>query len=99
MPPLPEMIITLLVPFAPLFTRPVWGHAQILLIGALLCRGPCTVAAVMRVMGLGGEKRFEKYHRVLSREPREFPEAVCRFVKRSARSPRRTGSSMYTACA
>jgi hypothetical protein len=62
MPPLPEMIITLLVPFAPLFTRPVWGHAQILLIGALLCRGPCTVAAVMRVMGLGGEKRFEKYH-------------------------------------
>ncbi len=67
MPPLPEMIITLLVPFAPLFTRPVWGHAQVLLIGALLCRGPCTVAAVMRVMGLGGEKRFEKYHRVLSR--------------------------------
>lgn len=67
MPPLPEMIITLLVPFAPLFTRPVWGHAQVLLIGALLCRGPCTVAAVMRVMGLGREKRFEKYHRVLSR--------------------------------
>lgn len=43
--PLPETIITLLVPFAPLFTRPVWGHAQVLLIGALLCRGPRTVAA------------------------------------------------------
>jgi hypothetical protein len=65
--PLPETIITLLVPFAPLFTRPVWGHAQVLLIGALLCRGPRTVTAVLRVMGLGGEKRFEKYHRVLSR--------------------------------
>ena len=65
--PLPETIITLLVPFAPLFTRPVWGHAQVLLIGALLCRGPRTVAAVLRVMGLGEEKRFEKYHRVLSR--------------------------------
>ena len=65
--PLPETIITLLVPFSPLFTRPVWGHAQVLLIGALLCRGPRTVAAVLRVVGLGGEKRFEKYHRVLSR--------------------------------
>ena len=65
--PLPETIITLLVPFAPLFTRPVWGHAQVLLIGALLCRGPRTVAAVLRVMGLVEEKRFEKYHRVLSR--------------------------------
>ncbi len=65
--PLPETIITLLVPFAPLFTRPVWGHAQVLLIGAILCRGPRTVAALLRVMGLGEEKRFGKYHRVLSR--------------------------------
>lgn len=65
--PLPETIIPLLVPFAPLFTRPVWGHAQVLLIGALLCRGPRTVASVLRVMGLGQEKRFEKYHRVLNR--------------------------------
>ncbi len=65
--PLPETIITLLVPFAPLFTRPVWGHAQVLLIGALLCRGPRTVAAVLRVMGPGEEKRFGKYDRVLSR--------------------------------
>jgi hypothetical protein len=35
--------------------------------GAVLCRGPRTVASVLRVMGLGGERRFEKYHRVLSR--------------------------------
>ena len=35
--------------------------------GAILCRGPRTVAAVLRVMGLGGERRFEQYHRVLSR--------------------------------
>ena len=66
MVPLPETIIAILTPFAPLFTRPVWGHAQVLLIGALLCRGLCTVAAVLRVMGLGEEKRFGKYHRVLS---------------------------------
>lgn len=67
MPPLPEMIITLLTPFAPLFTRPSWTHAQVLLLGAILCRGPRTVASVLRVMGLGEERRFEKYHRVLSR--------------------------------
>ena len=65
--PLPETIIALLAPFAPLFTRPVWTHVQVLLIGALLCRGPRTVSSVLRVMGLGAERRFEKYHRVLSR--------------------------------
>lgn len=67
MTPLPEAIIAILTPFAPLFTRPVWGHVQVLLIGAILCRGPRTVASVLRVMGLGDEKGFEKYHRVLSR--------------------------------
>lgn len=67
MPPLPEAIITVLGAFVPLFSRPVWCHAQMLLVGAILCRGPHTVTAVLRVMGLGGERRFEKYHRVLSR--------------------------------
>ena len=67
MPPLPEMIIALLTPFAPLFTRPSWAHAQVLLLGAILCRGPRTVAAALRVMGLSEERRFEKYHRELSR--------------------------------
>jgi hypothetical protein len=67
MPPLPESIITVLGAFVPLFSRPVWCHAQMLVVGAILCRGPHTVTAVLRVMGLGGERRFEKYHRVLSR--------------------------------
>ncbi|MCP4206351.1 MAG: transposase, partial [Shimia sp.] len=40
---------------------------QVLLAGAWLCRGPRTVAAVLRVLGLAQERRFEKYHRVLSR--------------------------------
>jgi hypothetical protein len=56
---LPEVIIAILTPFAPFFTRPVWSHAQVLLIGAMLCRGPCTVAAVLRVMWLGAEKRHD----------------------------------------
>jgi hypothetical protein len=60
MPPLPEMIIAVLAPFAELFSATVWGHAQVLVIGALLCQGPRTVAAVLRVMGLGQEPRFER---------------------------------------
>ncbi|HYQ93064.1 MAG TPA: transposase [Candidatus Competibacteraceae bacterium] len=67
MMPLPEAIIALWTPFAALFTQPVWCHVQVLWMGAVLCRGPRTVAAVLRVMGLGGERRFEPYHRVLSR--------------------------------
>ena len=65
--PLPEMIIAVLAPFAGLFSAPVWDHAQVLVIGAILCQGPRTVAAILRVMGLGQDPRFERYHRVLSR--------------------------------
>jgi len=65
--PLPETIIALLTPFAALFSAPVWNHVQVLLVGTILCRGPRTVTSVLRVMGLGEEKGFEKYHRVLSR--------------------------------
>jgi hypothetical protein len=67
MMPLPEAIIAVLVPFAALFSKPVWTHVQVLWAGAILCCGPRTVAAVLRVVGLGTERRFEKYHRVLSR--------------------------------
>ena len=67
MSPLPEMIIAVMVPFAGLFSAAVWSHAQVLVIGAVLCQGPRMVAAALRVMGLGQEPRFERYHRVLSR--------------------------------
>jgi hypothetical protein len=67
MPSLPEAMLAVLLPWAPLFSRPVWRHVPVLLVGAMLCQGPRTVTAVLRVMGLGREKRFAKYHRVLSR--------------------------------
>jgi len=38
-----------------------------MVIGGLLCRRARTVTAVLRVMGLKDERRFGKYHRVLSR--------------------------------
>jgi DDE superfamily endonuclease len=67
MPPLPDAIILVLAPFAPLFSERVWVHAQVLLLGALLTPGPRTVTAALRVMGLAMERHFTNYHRVLNR--------------------------------
>ncbi len=67
MPPLPAEMITVLGALAPLFSRPVWRHAQLLLVGALLSQGPRTVTAALRVLGLGQARGFVNDHRVLSR--------------------------------
>ena len=67
MPPLPEAIILVLAPFAPLFSPRVWRHAQVLLLGAMLASGARTVTAALRVMGLSCERHFTNYHRVLNR--------------------------------
>ena len=67
MPPLPEVIILVLAPFAPLFSNRVWLHAQCLLVGAMLAPGTRTVTAALRVMGLATERHFTHDHRVLNR--------------------------------
>jgi hypothetical protein len=67
MPPLPEAIIRVLAPFAPLVSRWVWCQAQLWLLGAVLAPGACTVTAALRAMGLATERHFTKYHRVLHR--------------------------------
>jgi hypothetical protein len=67
MPTLPPAMLLLLGPFAPLLSRRVWPHALVLVAGALLAPGRRTVAAALRVMGLGRARRFERYHRVLNR--------------------------------
>src|ERR671932_1603515 len=67
MPTLPPKMIRLLAPFAPLFSNCVWQHAQVLLAGAILAPGRRTVSSALRAMGLDQEKRFHRYHRVLSR--------------------------------
>ena len=64
---LPDVALMVLASFAPMFTRPVWDHVQLLVTGALLCQGPRTVAGVLRTLGLSDDKGFCKYHRVLSR--------------------------------
>jgi hypothetical protein len=57
----------LVLAFAPLFTQPTLGNARQLLIGALLSPGRRTVTAALRISGLEAQRRFQNYHRVLSR--------------------------------
>src|ERR1043165_6156333 len=64
---MPSELTSLIVAFAPLFSKRVWAHAQVLIQGALLCPAKRTVTSALRVMGLGDEKHFQNYHRVLSR--------------------------------
>jgi DDE superfamily endonuclease len=64
---LPPKMVQALAPFAPLFSERVFRHARVLLIGAILAPGARTVSSALRAMGLDREKRFHRYHRVLSR--------------------------------
>jgi hypothetical protein len=64
---LPKEMIRVLSPFAPLFSESVWRHAQVLLAGVILAPGRRTVSSALRAMGLDQEKRFHRYHRVMSR--------------------------------
>ena len=53
--------------FSSLFSKKVFEHVKVLLLGALLTIGDHTVCAALRFMGLSHEGCFHKYHRVLSR--------------------------------
>jgi hypothetical protein len=64
---LPEVIITILIPFATLFQRRTWMKAQVLLIGTILTPGKRTVTSALRVMGLSNAGTFANYHHVLNR--------------------------------
>ena len=67
MPSLSPAILSIIAPFAVLFSKPVWNNALTLFIGAILCRGKRTVCAVLRMMGLSNGVNFSKYHHVLNR--------------------------------
>ena len=64
---LPAEIIRVLSVFAPRFSRRVFTHVQVLLIGAILTPGCRTVTNTLRVLGLHREQHFQNYHRVLNR--------------------------------
>ena len=64
---LPDAIVSILVPFATLFSNPTWRKAQLLLMGAILTPGQRTVAAALRVRGRSDHRDYARCHEVLNR--------------------------------
>jgi hypothetical protein len=55
---LPADIVAFLAPFAPLFSRPVWRHVQVLVVGAILAPGRRLVSTALRAVGLSHLPHF-----------------------------------------
>jgi DDE superfamily endonuclease len=64
---MPCEFVHLIVAFAPLFSKPVFQHVQVLLMGAILSPRKRTVTSALSVMGKSQEEHFQNYHRVLNR--------------------------------
>jgi hypothetical protein len=64
---MPTEIMVLMSAFAPAFSERIWDWVPVLVFGAILAPGKRTVTSALRVMGLGQEKQFQNYHRVLNR--------------------------------
>ncbi len=60
-------ILSVLHPFAVLFSKPSWKKVHTLLLGTLLCTGKRTICSALRAMGLCDETSFSKYHHLLNR--------------------------------
>lgn len=56
-----------MIAFEPLFSKPVFRHAKVLVAGAILAPGRRTVASALRIRGLSQIITFQNYHRVLNR--------------------------------
>jgi hypothetical protein len=62
----PRVLVDWMWPFYPCFSAATWCHVLVLVAGAVLSPDRRTVAAALRVMGLGQCASFAVYHRVLS---------------------------------
>ena len=67
MVPTSALLLSILQPFAAVFTAPTFAHALTLVQGTLLASGRRTVASALRAAGRGDERHFTSAHRVLNR--------------------------------
>ena len=67
MAPLSRNILSVLLHFSVLFSKPSWKKALTLLLGTLLCTGKRTICSALRAMGLEYEPGCSKYHHLLNR--------------------------------
>lgn len=73
---LPDEILAVLQPFASVFPQErIFRKATTLLIGCILCIGGVTVCAALRALGLGGDKAYSRFHRLLNRNRWDMLEA------------------------
>jgi hypothetical protein len=80
---LPHTFTAVISTFVPVFSRPVWQHAKVLLAGAILAPGKRTVSSILRIMGKADEPHFQTYHRVLNRaawSPLKASRCLLRFM-------------------
>lgn len=62
----PDEFLAIIIRYTGLFSKPVFTHVKLLLIGAILAPGKRTVSAVLRILGLSNAQQYHKYYRVLS---------------------------------
>jgi hypothetical protein len=55
----PKEFASRMIIFAPLFSKRVWQHVQVLVVGAILAPGKRTMTAALRVMGLAHAQSFQ----------------------------------------
>ena len=67
MPTLPEVMVSLLLPFEHLFDPRTWRKAQLLTVGAILSPGKRTVSSALNILGVGQRGDFATFHHVLNR--------------------------------
>lgn len=68
--------------FAPLFTRPSWRRAQVLLCGTLLAPANHVLTSALRALGLAADPSFQNYHRLLNRARWSARQAAGGLLKR-----------------
>lgn len=59
---MPCALVNFVTAFAPLFSKPVFQSAKVLLVGAVPSPASRTVPNALPVMGLSEEKHFQNYH-------------------------------------
>lgn len=61
---LPNVIINIMVNFAPLFSRTVFHNICLLFKAHILSKGRRTITDMLRQLGLHDERKFSKFHRI-----------------------------------
>ena len=78
---MPSELLSFVIAFAPLFSKPVFARVKVLVTGAILSPVSRTVTNALRVMSLSQEKHFENYHLGSQSGSMEFSERFTDIVK------------------